>query len=437
MILNILLKGALFIAILFSSIVALVINDISINKLGLIPLLIIAYYYIVNKKITINKSNNLDSLIKFMLAIIVSALIGLLYIDNSIKGQSSALLNIIIQILFVYFPLILFVNNSGNTITIKKFLDFFVIILRIHAIIIFAQFIIYILTDINIIRIFFENILQGIDIQDKWNAFVFGNEKLIRASGLNYEPAFTSYLMICGFIFDKKNSFRYFYMLATILSQSRTGVVTLFAIAAWDYLYFNKKKISMKKIIFFLFCMGMIIIFITYDSKVMIYANAIFLRIIDALLGDSNEVSANIHTGYILYGVKLFVNNSSIMQLIFGYGPRISGLFFAKHVYEDNINMLMPYNRLFMPWSIECDYIDLLYGSGILGLTFYIILLIKLYKENSILLKEYSLAMLIYGFMYNCSLTTINVLVLILLTTKDMKVIWEKLNENSSNISKL
>lgn len=414
------------------SIVALVVNSISVNKLGMLMFILVIFYFTINYKLkfVLNKYNRLLCL--FFGSSIVSSLLAMRDSYTALPGYELELMALIIQIIAIYFPIIVFYNNyKQNSDNLRVFKKIFINILRIHASIIAIQFVCYVVMDINIVRLFWENVLIGVDLHDKWNAYVFGDEILIRSSGLNFEPAFASYLMICGYIFDKNMFFRLLYIMAPFFSQSRTGVVTIITLICFECIYGYIKNDGFTKIRYKNFFKN-ITIFIVFviavctNESLNLQVLSIMERIISLFTTFSDEVSSSLHTEYITKGIVLFFKESNIFNILFGYGPRISGFQLARLMADNNASMVMPFERSYMTWSIECDYVDLLYGCGIVGAFLYYKLILKLFNSKIIAVKEFALSMLLFGWMYNCAFATINVVLLIVLTSSYGRGIWNE-----------
>lgn len=414
---NKLLKITIFIMIFTASLVSVQLGGISLNKIGMIPffLFLILSEKEKKEKIVINK----NTIILFMLFVfsICSSVFSILNPITENKAIFSAQLNFIIQNLVFYIPILLMVSNSNNrNIITTTFFEELVKVIRIHAIFIIVQFIIYTSFHINISSLLFDDLLGGIT-GNNWTSHIYGNHILIRASGLNYDPAFASYLMICGIVFDNNKFSKYIYLLCTLLSQSRTGLLAAIILLLLKFLLGDKKiKINIKKLICSIVLILVCIIVIN-NNFIQMYIGEIFDRIIDIFLNnDSKNISTLRHTSYPWLAIQSFFSSSgNILNKLFGVGPRMSGLALMEYTNEYGISFEYNTNMENNLWSIECDFADILLGCGIFGLIIYYIQLLSflLKKDNKI--KVFAIILAIMGFMYNFAFTTINMLVFIFL----------------------
>ncbi len=432
------LKISIFIMIFTSSLVSVQLGDISLNKIGIIPFyLVVMFKEINNKKKTINKKTNIYIL--FLICTIFSSILAILFPIRNVEGMISAQINYIIQVVIIYIPIIYWISTSNiRDEYTKNFFNILVKIIRFHAIFIILQFFIYNLFNINISSLIFDGLFHGIT-GNNWTSHVYGTDIVIRASGLNFDPAFASYLMICGFIFDNKKIYKVLYMICTILAQSRTGFICILLILIISLFQKKKNKINKKTIlqIFYVIIIVLIILFIILKNEYLIKQfNSIFERISDIFSDiQTQDISSARHSSYPVLALKYLSDFNFLKYYIFGVGPRAGGLALIEYSTRHYVDFELVSTMYTKIWAIECDFAEILLGCGILGFILYYLQILKFILNKNNKIKYFGFAILSISFMYDFCFTTINVLMFIftIMLSINLKEKKDKYDEQSSN----
>ncbi len=408
------LHFTLFIMLFTSSLMAVEFSGFSINKIGMIPFMIGAFAALLrNGRVSISPKERIYIL--FLLASCISATIGLIHPIIRIDDLPQTFVKYLLQVFFLYIPLVLFVSgNLGNKYELQdSFSTQIIYIARIHALFIIVQFIFYIALGINISSIIFDDVFRGIT-NVNWNSFVYGSTKVIRASGLNRDPAFASYIMMCGFVFDKSKVFRWLYIICPILAQSRTGFVVLIILAMLTVFQDEKKRKRIRELMPRLMgtFVGLIIVLLSmrWNEALSKQMDSIIERILDLFNTSGRDISTIRHLFYPKWAIKTWASFGDIFYWIFGIGPRTSGLAFIR-----NISITSNYlsaNMRNSIWAVECDFAELLLGYGLLGLGIYYYFLFTLTRDKKREVKLAGIAMIIMSIMYDYSSITFNVIII-------------------------
>ena len=103
---------SLFIMLFTSSLVAVEFSGVSINKVGMLPFVGGVYLCLFYKGTTIRLSKESKRYVIFLVASCISAFVGIAFPIMEKEGLMSVYVNYIIQVVFLYLPMIVFV--CGN-----------------------------------------------------------------------------------------------------------------------------------------------------------------------------------------------------------------------------------------------------------------------------------------------------------------------------------
>lgn len=207
----------------------------------------------------------------------------------------------------------------------------------------------------------------------------------MRITGLNFENAMFAIVVSIGVSLEKNKIWKLIMTASVILSLSRTGWLMIlayyFIILIKNFLIknvkVNKKKLIKSITIIIIIC---IIFGIAYvNSQVLrIQVKGIINRITDQ---DSNNISAKRHILYYPYGIFILFYKSNILQILFGYGMRCSGVAFTQN---PSIFGLLGGTQLYeTAWALECDTMGLLLGGGIITTLIYYCMLYSLIRNKN------------------------------------------------------
>ena len=413
----------LFIALFGSSMLGAQFFGVSMNKAALIPLELYLIFYFIKNGNRIFISYRAFPFLLFYFSQLFGSIVGLM---NRQYGQLypsyyGILTNNILQIFIFYLPILIFLCSMRNKDEIYVRLRRCIIaVARIHMVWVFLQFVLWYAIGFDLNGFFFQELLNGRFGESYSSTLINLNGRLqLRATGLNYEPAAMSLIMILGICFDKKIIFKILYFIATILGMSRTGVVVaalclcvpciLWIIQNWD------KKIPTKDFLRFsiLFLLGIILIALLIWSVP--YLRDQFVSIIDRFfnMGENKDGSER-HILYPIVSIGSWIFDLNIFEKLFGVGGRVSGVVFTNSPY---VSSIMGFNNTMLTdaWEIECDYAAILLGNGIIGFIAYFLVIIKLLRSRDNILITLGVGILVYGIMYNAFTATLLQVVCIIL----------------------
>lgn len=415
-----LLGGCLLIAVFGSSIIGAQIGPISLNKIALIPLLIylICACLINNTRYIQVKYINKDQ-IYWYLVCIFSCLVSLFRsnIGQEFKGYYSNSINYLIQIVLFYIPLILLIAMyPQKRLLIIKFKNALIFTCRIQMIWALLQFILYTGINYDLNQQILVNVLGGLG-RETWTNFLWNyTPPVLRISGLNYDGAFLGYFLLIGLIFDEKRIFKVAYLAVILISMQRSALLGAAFVAIFfmlNRLINLHKHTSIKPIVkYVLLLLVLIVIFLVVLNKVTVVNDYFtkFMSRFDFLQGSSSSVSSQRHMLYLPYAIKTLFSIDPSVFLI-GIGPRSSGIALTLNI--SNLSSLVLSPAMYVnAWAIECDFAELLLGSGLIGTIFYYLTCYSVYKKGTIQIKLYIVSLVAIGFMYGFSHLTITHLLL-------------------------
>ena len=281
---------------------------------------------------------------------------------------------------------------------------------------------------VNFVWIIFEIIFWKIG-NIMLNTVVFGVKTTyegtnnITYTGLSWERADTVLVFAIVTALSRNIKIRLVCLIGTILTSSRTGLLMLVIIYAYEIVDFIKKrkgslKIKKETIIkVFIIVMGIFLIFLLKSNLVKYVTNNLNY-IIDRIKGfiyNVNEYSVSEIDPHKLYYMWLpyTLKHSNLLQLFFGSGTRISGwlytAFFGRFQGKG-------------PWSIECDFISILLGNGLLGLlVYYSMLIIGYFRCRDKQYKAILFMLIITSFTYQFYTSTLGLILIIILQVPSLE----------------
>lgn len=301
----------------------------------------------------------------FLIFSIISCLMSMMY-EFQIAHQSvvkSYLINSVIYLAIF----VLFFNCKWQYVDecTDCYSDGIVYAARIQAAWGILQIVLQYGAGININQILFVDILHSSNSRDWVMGFFSGNSWNMRITGLNFENSMFALVVCLGAALEKKKVWKIILLIVAVLSLSRTGWIMVGGYLCVIVIRTIKKKsiVSKKKLI-----KGasgsittIVISLIAYFKVPAIHrqVNSILLRVRDT---DAISISGMRHLLYYPYGFEIWLTRSNILQMLFGYGMRCSGVAFSEQYDICNIIGIGTYSSA---WAIECDVIGLLLGGGI------------------------------------------------------------------------
>lgn len=411
---------AVFIAVLFTSMLGAQFCDVSLNKIALIPLLLILVYDNLNTKTGSSYGYNYYTLIYslFFLSAAISSIFALSanYADKY-EGYTSDTILFFVQIFIFYIPLLLLLTRAHNKkVYFKYFKKSLICVARLNVLWAAVQFVAFYLfgEDINVHTISF--FYGGVTAYRSPILNLDGiKTSLLRLTGLSYEPAYYGLIIVIGFCFDRNGWVKLLYFIGAVLAVSRASIFAIVFIAVGKAIInlINNRgvitfKFRMRKLLMGLILIIAALIFVTsyFDLSLL---HKILLSRLNIGLGD--DIGTGRHLLYPSAAIKILCSKYNFFQILFGYGPRNSGTILVNFAPEYN-SSYMTSIYLTEKWATECDFSELLLGYGIIGFGLYVALMLSCFKiinKDSIIY----LTFLLIGFMYDISSSTYLVLFMI------------------------
>ena len=199
------------------------------------------------------------------------------------------------------------------------------------------------------------------------------SEHSLRIAGIGWEPAYFSLTMVTGYLLSKKKLLKFLFILGTIVSISRTGIIIMACAVVMEQLFFGPNKHSPKFLNHIIYLaigiifLGCCILFIPNIKNV---AESTIISIINW----NETTSGRTHFSYIRY-LPDMLKEVQLGHLFFGYGYGASGLPYML------LHAKTYWNRT-AAWSIESEWLNTFWGLGILGSIAYYSFIIKLIIKN-------------------------------------------------------
>lgn len=253
------------------------------------------------------------------------------------------------------------------------------------------------------IQLFFYHIFR-IDINKKifveW-LHIVDNASFVRSwvwypSGLNWHSALLAPLFVLGFLIYDNQFVRIAIVVEAALCGNTTtliGCILCFILLFFKKIYKGPLKQTRSKIII-ISIISCVIFIVLMSTNIGNKAVKAISYIWERFYGSSEDASTSAHLGYYSDYFKT-VKQSSVFQIIFGYGYGCSGYT------QGRLNGLYVGN---FTWAIESDYIDILVSRGIFGFILYYYFLFYIAIKGSKLDIRYGFFMfiiLLQGFGYN------------------------------------
>lgn len=392
-------KRVIYFAVFLSSMTGAQFFGISLNKIALIPLI----FYLLKRTGESWRLNRAQLvLLIWYAASAVSCVLGLVR-HNDYAGYSGKILMFLIQIHIFYLPLLMssWRLAHGPEYLKKAMLS----AAKLHAVWAMLQFIMWYGLKVDLNSAVFQGLFRGI-FGSEWSAWSFENGTLaIRITGLNDDPAFFVLVLIMGFFLTKSKGWKLFFFAMALFSMSRTGIVVMAAITGLELaaaLRVQREGIKSKRLLFIVGGIAAVLIagiiaYIGIDS-VRYQVNYTLFRLSNIVSG--KDAGTSRHVNYIPLSMEVWLKEFSILDKLFGVGPRAGGCAFTSSEIA-NRTIVVFYGT----WAIECDYAELLMGHGIFGLTILIPFLMLL-RSAPREFRSCLYALLLMGVMYNVMETT-------------------------------
>lgn len=212
-----------------------------------------------------------------------------------------------------------------------------------------------------------------IDINDKIFHQIFHfveNATFIRdwryyPSGLTWHSALIAPLFVIGFVIFENSFVRLLILLDSLICGSSTSVVGVLICIITLIIFQGLRRdrtieVKRKKIyvLLILLVVGIVGIYKTNIDEVLIQK---MTSLVTRITMSSSDASTDAHFSYYLDYPKV-VHNSTIFQILFGYGTGCSGytatVLYDRYASHSN-------------WAVECDVMNILISRGVVGFVLY------------------------------------------------------------------
>lgn len=376
-------KLFIYVFVILNSISGLQIAGVSINTIFVgVFVAFCSIEYLKYRSDSVLKIPRYSGFILFMICSAISCLISMFY-DFQIVHQNivkSYLLNSAIYL--VAFILLFNCKRDYVIECTDYYVKGIIYAAKIQAVWGILQLVLQYSAGININEILFVDILHSTNSRDWIMGFFSGNSWNMRITGLNFENSMFALVVCIGAALEKKNIWKIILLIVAVLSLSRTGWVMVVGYLCILAIRTARRNmvIEKKKVI-----TNALKIIAAMGASVMAYVKvpAIQRQVANILLraGDTGAVSISgkRHLLYYPYGFEIWLTRSNILQMLFGYGMRCSGVAFSDQQDICNIIGIGTYSSA---WAVECDVIGLLLGGGICTFLAYYIEMLKNVKTK-------------------------------------------------------
>ena len=195
-------------------------------------------------------------------------------------------------------------------------------------------------------------------------------------------------LVTFGYIFASNIYMKGLFVLYAFICNSRTTLIGIVCCIGLEIIcYFRLKENRIKRVYVGIGIIGLVGTVIVLYDKVVVFAEKITMILNNA------DGSALTHLRY-WTSVPRMVNHFDIVNVIFGFGLENSGYPFAT-IYSQYVGSA---------WVVECDYINQLWSTGVLGCLLaygWYIYMFGVVKKRSYKCTIFILALLVEGITYN------------------------------------
>ena len=337
-----------------------------------IPLFLFFMYVIFIKRELVLYRYKIPAAV-FCLFFILSTVVGLFYIPSS-WWQMSFIATV--KVVLIFFCLTMLNNDKELHAMREGFFSAVKIIAPVQFIWIIFQ----------LVAFFYFGIRLNTEVFGVSTSSEFATG--ITLTGLSWERADVVLLFVIATAICRNKYYRVLCLVGVLLTLSRTGFLMLAVVYLTEFfcdhnLSFKLTTIKniFKYLIIAIFCLLFTILIFPeqFDTIVDFISN--FAGRFIWLFTDVAEYGGEEVDGHKLYYFWLpyTLANSSPIQLLFGIGFRVSGWVYTY---------LFGRFSTIGPWAIECDFVSLIIGCGLLGTISYYYLMYKIYKINCNIIKN-------------------------------------------------
>lgn len=382
------LQGMIYVLVLVNSVSGLQIAGISVNTVvNLCLSVVVFFYFLLFREKKSVKTQTLHPYFLFFFAAAISCAYSMTqtYELEHYRIVRSFLINSVAYL--VLFVLLYHLQDGHKQRLVGCYRKAVVFSARVQAIWGILQIILLYGCNFNINKWLFNDILHSSNTRDWVMGFYMGDTYVLRMSGLNYENSIFALILCMGIALEKNKWWKGFMALLVIFCLSRTGWVMLAVYYGIELLrWLKKKRQEGARLTWAVVRQSILYLFAGFGAGTLLYLIIpIVRRLVDSLYLRVTHVgalqtSAFRHIMYYPYGVKLWFEDGDLMQKLFGWGMRCSGIPFSEN---DAVKQALKLKNLTQAWTVECDVIGLLLGGGIVAFVLYYWLVYVLMKKRN------------------------------------------------------
>ena len=314
-------------------------------------------------------SNASKFVMLFFISIILSLVASLFVLPQSWIFNE---IKCIIKYVFLFCFLFLSYNKKQIFVLFEYFIKGFFIGTIINMFWGFLQLFLYSIFKFRINTVIFGSLYKNNSQVplEAWDSYVGGG--LLRMKGLGWETANFALMMICGFIlckrFDKNLYLKLFFVLAILLSTSRSGYVAfavVLLVMIVQNVFLHNKMIDVKKLLSIVVVLGLLgVVFTVFGNSIMLRVTQMIKSLFSVLNTTDSAASNSIHISY-YENMLTILSNSNPINILFGNGYFSTGYIYSKNILSlaDRINLI--------GWNPESDVVTLVVGNGMVGAFIY------------------------------------------------------------------
>ena len=365
---------------LFSTMTVLRYNSVSFFKFFAVISIFLFFLYRKNIKVS-----GLNSLIILSYILMLCTLVLSVLFPVGASWKNAAM----VQFFWfsVYFLFYFLYHDSKNMV--KYYLKGLYCSLLVQCIWVALQYVSYIIAQINLNKLIFTDTLRMTT-----NSYHLKGE-ILTMPGLAWHESNLVPILVALYWLSKHWYIKLLLIILSVISQSSTALLLVLVCVFIDlFVSKHNKKITKKNFLISLFALGVLFIFIFLNRNILsvIYSRTdnLFNRLADPF----SDSSSKAHINYILFFPK-FVNSSSLIKFLFGYGEGCSGYIMTL--------LTGQYSEL-SSWAMECDIANVFWNRGLTGFIVFYLWLFMIAKRGKSINPKYVyliVTVVIAGLFYN------------------------------------
>lgn len=324
-------------------------------------------------KFTVESKSDIHFYI-WMLVSLLSCVFGYLYFSGMSRWQEASVSGI--SKIFLYSIILFLLCRSKRRLRYVRYIAKGLLLgIIINVVWCIVDAVIFYSLGYSITNQLFSSYIEAKEIRYGMVSLITSGGGQIRCSGLNYDPAnigiFTPILTMYSLKSQKKILLvlSFLSVFASVSILALVGIVLIFAVHLLSYKKFTKSLITI------FISIGILFVLVSTNSKLSermskAVSNRIEMKEDVSGLGDTNR---NV---YFAEFFPMILENP--MYLIIGTGFNTASYAYKETEYLKNSSL--------WPYDPECTYISFFFDCGLIGFSFFVLLLCTLYKKFNMLM---------------------------------------------------